>query len=418
MPDWLQDAWHEFVQVFRKSPLRTILTAAGVFWGMLMLLLMQGFGNGMEEGVRQSMGDNVTNSVYVWGRNTSLPFHGNRPGRDIVLKRADATALASLEGVEHVAPRLQLGGYRSGTTIKRGEQVGSFQVMGDVPDFAHIQPMIMVEGRFINPIDMEQHRKVVVIGEQIYAELFEAGTNAVGQHLTVGGIDFLVVGRLRSMAAGDDGDRIESRLHVPFTTFQRAFHTGDEVGWFAITGSPSTPGATLEQSARSLLAERHNVHPDDKLAFGSYNAQQEVEQMQALFGGMRLLVWFVGTMTLLSGIVGVSNVMLISVAERTKEIGVRRAIGARRIDVIWMIVREALLLTTTAGYAGLLCGLAIVSALDTVVGDSSDVIHHPSVHPSTVVLAAVLLTLAGVLSGLLPAWRAANVHPVNALRAE
>ena len=413
------DGWAEIGQVIGRNRLRTGLTAAGVFWGMFMLLLMQGFGAGMENGVQRSMGSNAANSVFMWSRETSLPYQGMRPGRNITLRNADVDALkAGLPEVDHVAPRLQLGGFRSGTTIKRGEKVGSYQLMGDTPAYLHVMPLFFVEGRFINPTDMDERRKVVVIGEQVYQELFEPGQPAVGQRLIIQGIDFLVVGRFRSKASGDDGERTESAVHIPFSTFQRAFGTGDRVGWLALTAQPDASAAALEEDAKALLAERHSVHPDDKLALGSYNAQEEFQRLQNLFAGMRALVWFVGAMTLLSGVIGVSNVMLISVAERTREIGVRRAIGATRAAIVWMILREALALTAAAGYAGLMTGILATEALGAVVGDGSEVLSEPHVDVSVALAAAALLVVAGAFSGLLPAWRAANIHPVEALRAE
>lgn len=418
MPLLTGDALQEVFQVFNRNRLRTGLTAAGVFWGVFMLLMMQGFGTGMENGVSLTMADNVTNSVFIWTRKTSLPYQGMRPGRRISIRNADVSALSQMPGLEHVAPRLQLGGFRSGTTIKRGDRVGSFQVMGDVPAFVHVQPMAFQEGRFINERDIAEHRKVVVIGDQVYRELFDPGRPATGQRLTVDGIAFLVIGRFQARTSGDEGERIENRLHIPLTTFQRAFNTGDRVGWLALTGEPEVQVSMIETDAKAILAARHSVHPDDKQAFGSYNAQDTFQRIQNLFDGMGFLVWFVGAMTLLSGVIGVSNVMLISVAERTREIGVRRAVGASRMNIVWLILREATLLTAVAGYAGLLGGLLAVEALGLLLGDSSDVLREPRVDVLTAVTAAVLLVVAGAISGILPAWRAANIHPVEALRAE
>lgn len=412
------DALQEVFQVFNRNRLRTSLTAAGVFWGVFMLLMMEGFGTGMENGVSLTMADNVTNSVFIWTQQTSLPYKGMRPGRRISIRNADVEALSQMPGLEHVAPRQQLGGFRSGTTIKRGERVGSYQVMGDVPEFVHVQPMAFQEGRFINARDITERRKVVVIGDQIYRELFDPSLPATGQQLTVDGISFLVVGRFQARTSGDAGERIENRLHIPLSTFQQAFNTGDQVGWLAVTGEPDVRVSVIEEDAKALLSARHSVHPDDKLAFGSYNAQENFLRIQNLFDGMGFLVWFVGVMTLLSGVIGVSNVMLISVAERTREIGVRRAVGASRMNIVWLILREATLLTAAAGYAGLLGGLLAVEGLGLLLGESSDVLREPRVEVLTAVTAAVLLVVAGAVSGILPAWRAANIHPVEALRAE
>lgn len=413
------DSWQEIAQTVQRNRLRTALTAAGVFWGMFMLLVMQGFGAGMENGVQNSMRDNASNSVYMWGGRTAIPYQGRQPGRWIGFDNADTEAIrAQLDIIENLSPRLQLGGFRNGITVKRNHKVGSFQIMGDVPTYRNIESMVFEQGRFINEIDVAERRKVAVIGAQIYAELFKPGEDAVGSRIAVQGVNFVVVGLFRAATADDRADRLNGTIFIPFSTFQRAFNMGDRVGWFAFTAAPGHLGSEAEAAVKGLLAERHDVHPEDPMAIGSYNAEKEFRRIQNLFTGMRTLVWFVGAMTLLSGVVGVSNVMLISVAERTREIGVRRALGASRGAIVWMILQEAVTLTAVAGYIGLVTGVATTEALGVLVGDQSEVLSEPRVDLNVALIAAGLLVVAGALAGALPAWRAANIHPVEALRAE
>jgi putative ABC transport system permease protein len=412
------DTWGEIAQTVRRNRLRAALTAAGVFWGMFMLLLMQGFGNGMENGVQRTMGDFATNSVYLWGRSTAMPYRGHRSGRPVDLTNADTAVLRELPEIRYVAPRLQLGGHRgTSLTTHRGKS-GGFQIAGDVPEYRIIQPMIIDAGRFINPLDITEKRKVAVLGQQVLDELFEPDEEPVGDHVTINGIDFTVVGVFHSPLGGDDGDRFNSTIHIPFSTFQQTFQYGDSVGWFALMGRPDVDAAWLEGRVREVLSERHGIHPQDDNALGSFNASEEFARLRNLFDGMSLLVWFVGAMTLLSGVIGVSNIMLISVQERTREIGVRRAIGASQRAVVVMVLQEAVALTLTSGYVGLVCGVGFLELMSRLIGPDSEVLSEPGVDLSVALGAAALLVVLGAFAGLMPAVRAAAIHPVVALRAD
>ncbi|MBW2254502.1 MAG: ABC transporter permease [Deltaproteobacteria bacterium] len=287
------DRWTEIAVTLRSNRLRTFLTAAGVFWGMFMLVVMLGFGDGLERGIKRSMSGFATNSVYVWGRRTSMPYKGMRPGRRISYDNADAAALAELPGIEFLAPRNQLGGHRGGANVVRGNKTGNYSVMGDMPEFGHIQPMVFEEGRFVNHIDVQEYRKVAVIGRQVYDELFVDATDPIGQSLRVRGVYFQVVGMFHASGNDDRADRYNATIHIPFTTFQRVFNYGDHVAWFAMTGRPDVTGSDLEAEARKVLAERHKVHPDDENAIGAFNAEEEFRKITVLFRGIRLFVWFV-----------------------------------------------------------------------------------------------------------------------------
>lgn len=412
------DRWTEIGMTLRNNRLRTVLTAAGVFWGMFMLVAMLGFGGGLERGVMRDMGGFATNAVYVWGGRTSMPYNGLRPGRRVSYDNADVEAVSRIDGIVHLAPRNRLGGFRGGNNVVRGSKTGSYQVTGDLPVIEQIQPMRIVRGRFLHHLDVEQYRKVAVIGDQVRAELFDPGEDPVGEHVQIRGVYFQVVGVFASERADDRGDRENSTIFTPFSTFQRAFNQGDRVGWLAVTGVPELPATELEARVREVLAHRHDVHPDDSNGIGSFNAQEEYEKMVTLFTGIRFFVWFVGVMTLAAGVVGVSNIMLIVVRERTSEIGLRRAIGATPASVVWMILQESVALTAVAGYAGLVAGVVLLEVAGMFLGGPGSTMGPPTVDLGTALAAGLVLLVAGALAGAIPARNAAAIEPVEALHAE
>ncbi|HEX9618942.1 MAG TPA: ABC transporter permease [Polyangiaceae bacterium] len=414
------DKWQEIFSTLRRNKLRTVMTAIGVFWGIFMLVLMLGFGNGLKFGVQKNMLGFAANSVYVWGQRTSKPHHGLPPGRRVRFRTQDIEALErDVAGIELLAPRIQLGGWRDGNNVTRGERTGNFGVMGDYPAFAGIEGIFPDRGRFINPLDLERRRKVVVIGDQVKRLLFSDHENPIGQYVRIRGVYFQVVGTFRSDRPGDQGDRANQTLHVPFSTFQMAFNAHHDVGWFAITGKPDVDAEELEQRVRKALLERHGVAPDDPQALGSFNAAERFGQVRSLFGGIEFFIWFVGVATMLAGVLGVSNIMLISVKERTKEIGVRKALGATPASIVALIVQEALALTTLAGYLGLVAGVLALEGFSRFVGtDASGPLGSPAIHLGTALAATGVLVVAGLISGIAPARHAAKIQPVEALRAE
>lgn len=412
------DTWQELGDALRASPLRTLLTMAGVFWGTLVLVLMLGFSDGLESATKQTVGTTSTNAVFLWGGRTRLPYRGRPPGRWVTYETADLPALAAVPGIRYLAPRNQLGGYRDGTPIVRGAHAGAFQVMGDVPDMAHILTVRFDGGRFVSQIDVRDARKVAVIGREVWKNLFPEGEDPIGEYIAIRGVFFQVVGLFHSESGDDDGDRADSTIHVPFTTFSRTFNTGDQIGWFAIAGDDDVSGAELETRVKKVLAERHDIHPDDEDALGSYNSQEDFDRVQGLFRGIRGLTWIVGTATVLSGAIGVSNVLMIVVRERTREIGLRRAIGATATMIVIMIVQEALLMTGVAGCLGLVVGVAVVELVGFAVGPGNPSFGQPHVEPLAALAGGALLLVAGLVASVLPAQRAVAIEPVAALRAE
>lgn len=411
------DALQEMAEVLARNPLRTLLTAMGVFWGVLMLVLLLGFGEGLEQVATKSFAGSAPNAVMLWGGRTTLPFKGQRPGRWVTFQNDDVAPLGEMDGVASVAGRLQLGGWRNGNLVTRGSKTGSFHVMGDMPEIFPINGTVLEQGRFLDALDLTEQRKVAVVGAQVVKELF-GGSPPLGEVVFVRGVAFTVVGVSRSPRADERGDRDNATIHVPLSTFQKAFNGGERLGWLAIMANEGVGAQDIEDRARQLLAERHQVHPEDENAFGAWNAQETVERVATLFYGIRLFIWIVGAATLMSGVVGVSNILLVVIRERTKEIGLRRALGATVASIVLMVVTEALVLTLFSGMAGLAAGIVVVEGTTFLLGPDHEVVGTPRVDPVLAFVAIGVLALAGLLAGLLPAGRAASIHPVEALRTE
>lgn len=411
------DLGAEIVEVLRRNPLRTLLTAFGVFWGLLMLVALLGFGEGLESVALRNFAGSTTNSAFLWGGRTSLPWQGYRPGRWIQFRNGDLEPIRELPGLALVAGRVQLGGWRSGNVVSHGAEAGSYNVMGDAPEYFEITPVILERGRLLNPLDVAEQRKVAVIGATVQTELFR-GKDPIGQPIQIQGVHFEVVGVMRSARADERGDRENSAVHVPISTFQKVFNMEDRIAWITFSAQPDVPATEMEDRVRAVLYERHGIHPDDDNALGGWNAQEDVERINTLFTGIRWFVWFVGVATLLSGVVGVSNILLVVVRERTREIGLRRALGATRASIVAQIVAEAVVLTSAAGWIGLIVGVAAVEGTAAWLGPDHELVGNPGIDPAIALGAFAVLVAAGVLAGLLPARRAAMIHPVEALRTE
>ncbi|HUQ01493.1 MAG TPA: ABC transporter permease [Kofleriaceae bacterium] len=413
------DYFQEIGQSLGRHKLRTGLTALGVFLGIFIFVLMVSFGPALEGAMNKRMAGFATNAVFMWGQRTSMPYAGMQPNRGIQFRNDDIEPLQRLEGVEHLAPRNQLGGFRAGAVVKRNGKTGSFQVSGDYPAFQYIQTPVMRAGRYINDLDIKERRKVAVIGEEVAKQLFER-ENPIGGSIEINGIHFEVVGLFGSKATGQQGDQQVRSVFVPFTTFQQAFHFGDAVSWIAMTAKRGTSGEDLEKRARVLLAERHRINPDDEMAIGGWNAAKQFAKTEMLFWAIGIVLGGAGLMSLLAGAIGVSNIMLITVRERTKEIGVRKALGATPMSVVTMVVSEAVFLTTVAGYLGLVFGVLTVEGFAWAIEKAGDKVPlgAPFVSVEFAGAATIILIVVGAFAGLIPALRAAAIQPIEALRDE
>ncbi len=413
------DHWREIYETLRGNKVRTFLTAFGVFWGIFMLMVMLASGNGLWNGVRQGFSNGATNSLFVWSNRTSKPFRGMPVGRNVAFDTADVAAIRQqIPEAAVVCPRNQLGGFRGGNNVTRGTKAGAFSVMGDVPEIARVQSVRITSGRFLNQLDLEERRKVAVIGTRVREVLFGKDENPVGGSIRINGIYFSVIGVFAPSRTGDNREEEPQTIFVPFSTFKTAFNFGDRVGWFAIISKGGVPASAAEKRVLALLKERHRVAPDDERAFGHFNMEREYTQLQGLFGGIDALVWIVGIGTLSAGVIGVSNIMLVIVRERTNEIGVRRAVGATPFTIMAQIVFESLILTTLAGYLGLVVGVGVVEAVAKLIAAApAEMFRDPEVPFRSALTTLAILVACGVGAGVVPARRAVKVTTVEALRA-
>ena len=419
MPIFDVDRWQEIFQTLSKNKMRTFLTAFGVFWGIFMLIIMLGAGNGLYNGATSNFANRATNSMFLWGRSTSKPYAGFMAGRRVRLRNQDAVAMRDqIPELGYLAPRNQLGGYEDANNVVRGSVTGSFSVNGDYPEFAIISPVRMLEGRFINAEDIASKRKTCVIGNRVRDVLFEKGEEVIGEYIRIQGVYFKVVGLFEPFNKQELEDA--ETIHIPFTTFQQAFNYGDRISWFAMTSKEGEDVEVLEEKVRALLSSRHKIHPEDTRAFGSFNLQEEFQKFSGLFTGIEFITWFVGTLTLFAGVIGVSNIMLVIVKERTKEIGVRRALGARPASIIVQILLESVTLTSIAGLFGILAGVGLLEGISALISGSADggFFMSPSVSLEIVLTALTVLVVCGTLAGFIPASRAIKIKPVEALRNE
>ncbi|MDX1667518.1 MAG: ABC transporter permease [Saprospiraceae bacterium] len=408
---WIDvDKWDEIFNSIRKHKLRTALTALGVFWGIFMLVILLGAGQGLQNGVEYQFRDDATNSIWVRRGTTSKPFQGLPEGRQIRFTNEDYEYLRdNFEGIEHLTGRFYLSGDR---IVTYGDKNMSFSVRAVHPGHRYLENTIMVSGRYLNQTDLDESRKVAVIGLNVRESLF-GEEDPIGKEIDVGGIVYQIVGLYR-----DTGGESEMRIiYLPMTTAQKVYAGNKEIHQLMFTaGDLSVPQMKeLESEVRTALARRHRFASDDRKALSMSNIAEEYQKFQNLFFAIRAFVWFVGVGTLFAGIIGVSNIMLIVVKDRTREIGVRKALGATPRSIVTMILQEAVFITGLAGYLGLLAGIGILSLLGSM---EVAYFRNPGVHLGVAASAVLVLVGAGVLGGLMPAIQAARINPVEAMRSE
>jgi putative ABC transport system permease protein len=419
-----RDRWQEIFHTLKKNKLRTFMTAFGVFWGIFMLVIMLGSGRGLKNGIISGMGDFATNSVFVWTQQTTMPYKGFPRGRRFFFRNDDIQAIRdNIPEIKYLAPKIQ--GWSSGdgtNNTVRNNKTGAFSILGDYPEWNKIDPMNMLEGRFINELDILEKRKVAVIGTRVREILFEKEENPVGQYIQIKGIYFMVIGVFSPLNTNINfGGEKEQSIFLPLTTLQKTYNYGDIVGWFSITSQDNVKASVVEEKVMSLMARRHTIHPDDKEAFGHFNLEEQFSKMNGLFSGINGLIWIVGIGTLLAGVIGISNIMLVIVKERTKEIGIQRALGATPAYIMFQIVTESIFLTSLAGYIGLVIGVGLVEGINYALvkfAVENEMFKHPEVDFNMAIRALVILVFAGALAGLIPARRAVLINPIDALRTE
>jgi putative ABC transport system permease protein len=414
------ELYKEIWQAITKNKLRSILTAFGVFWGLFMLIALSGAGKGLENGITKQFEGFATNAAFMWSESTSIPHKGFKKGRYWNMDNEDMQAiLANVPEVEYLVPRLQ--GFNQNTTNNTmyKDRYGTFTLNGDYPNLAKVEPFEIVKGRFLNDIDIREKRKVCVIGPRVEEVLFKNGQDPLGEYIRVSGVYFQVIGVFEVNNNISFGYDKRQAIHIPFTTLQTTFNYGDVVHFFSFTAHKEFPVSVAEDKIIEILKKRNDIAPEDMQAVGHVNIERQFQIMSYLFLGIKILTLIVGLGTLLAGVIGISNIMLVIVKERTQEIGIKRALGATPYNIIRQIILESVLLTTAAGYIGLILGILLNEGLGVIMAQNPDNIFlNPQIDLQSGINALLILVVAGALAGLLPANRAVRVKPIDAIREE
>lgn len=416
-----RDRWKEILEVLTTNWFRTVLTAFGVFWGILILIILLSAGKGLENGIRADFGDIATNTMFMWTRSTTKAHMGMPIGRNFRFKTEDVKTLREkFPQLRFISPRNQLGGFRGNNNVVRGIKTGAYNVYGDYPEIIQQEPMAITAGRFINQNDLDNKRKVAVIGIGVRNELYDFGEEVIGSYIKIQGVNFMVVGTYKKRSGNGNGEEGQKEIYVPFTAFSQAFNQGNNVGWMAITAKDGFPITALKTGIVNEMKRVHKVHPEDSRAVGFFDLYEEFNRVESLFGAMSFIGYFVGILVLLSGVIGVSNIMLIVVKERTKEIGIRRALGEDPWSIRKQILLESIFLTIISGMAGIVIGALFIYGVNALLEANGpvDMFMNPSVNLGVVSAALFILIISGLLAGFIPAQSAIKIRPIDALRTE
>ena len=406
------DKWQEIFSTIKKNKLRTFLTGFSVAWGIFMLIVLLGSGYGLENGVKKEFEGDAVNYISINSGITSMPYKGLKPGRFIRFENDDRDMLDNMEDVDMAASRTYVFGNQ---TISYGTEFGSFDIFAITPEYYYVESLNLAEGsRYINNNDVEEYRKVVSLGKVVKEALFKQ-EDPLGKYVKINGVPFKVVGHF------DDpgGDRDVSRVYIPVTTAQRVFNMGNHIRNVCLMLDNATSGESQDvlEEAKTLLAQKYKFDAKDPRALFTYNSIEQFQQFMDLFAGIRLFIWIIGIGTIIAGIVGVSNIMMIVVKDRTKEIGIRKSMGATPMSIISLILQESVLITAFAGYIGLVMGVGLLELVSRAL-PPADYFANPEVNFNIAIGATVILIISGAIAGFVPARKAAAVRPVEALRDE
>ncbi|MBF4472190.1 MULTISPECIES: ABC transporter permease [Flavobacterium] len=410
------ERWQEIFEAIAKNKLRTFLTGVSVASGIFILVILLGVGKGLQNGIEKQFERDAAGVIEVWSGTTTKAYKGLNPGREIQFRNSDFDL-----AVQKYGDQLDKNGATAtgwGITVSYGKESGNYQYRGVNTDGMEIENVSVIKGRYINANDLKNNVKAAVIGQKVKLDLFKE-KNPIGEQITVANINFKVVG----VFTDPGGEREESRVFVPLTTAQQVFGLGDKISYMAYTmKKKDTYEEAVAESEQfkndygKLLRSKNGAAPDDESAVGIFNSVKEAKKFYDLNLYIRLFFWWVGICTIIAGVVGVSNIMMIIVKERTKEIGIRKALGASPVSIILMILHESIFITTISGFIGLLTGLALLE----LVGPhaQSEYFQNPQVDFTVATSTLIVLVVAGALAGFVPAYRAAKIRPIVALRDE
>ncbi len=417
-----KDTWQEIYFSLRNNKLRTFLTMIGVGWGMFLYVSLLGAAKGMENGFNKLFSGFATNSIFLWAQNTTIPYEGFPKGRAVHLNLPDIDMLKSkIPEIDYISPQNSRGSFTGtpGEIMSRNGKNATYALTGDYPIGNKISEKKLIFGRYINDADVAGNKNVVVIGEEIYNNFFDSkkNENPLGKSINIKGIFFNVVGVFRIKKGG--GFENDRTAFIPLSTYTKMYNAGDEVDMFAIVSKPNADVNVVEEKVKQTLKAKNKVSPDDSNAFGSFNLGKEFGKLTGFLSGMQLLTIIVGTLTILAGVIAISNILLITVKERTKEIGIRRALGAKPSEVRNQILLESVVITLASGLIGFISGILVLMIVDALTkGQDEFPFYNPTVNYGNVFAAMSIMVILGLIIGMIPAQRAVKVRPIEALRSE
>ena len=416
-----RDTWQEIFGSISKNKTRTVITVIGVLWGIFIYIALSGAAKGLDNGFERQFENIAMNSMFIWAQRTSIPYDGFKIGRNVELKLSDIDYLKKrVPEIQFIAPRNARGVFGGSVSplVVHKNKSSNYNVYGDFPEYTKIATKKIYDGgRFINEEDIKYKRKVCVIGERTQTELFEKDENPIGQYVRIDNIYFQVIGIHKFVPGGgfeSDGD-----IFIPFETYRQIYNSGDRVQWFTIAAYDDADVVAVEKDIKATLKRIHRVSPDDERAFGGFNLGEIFNKIMGFSKGMTLLSLIVGIATIIAGVIGIGNILLISVKERTKELGVRRALGATPAEVRNQIIIESVFLTVIAGILGIILGAFVLAGINAGTADLTDFPYTNPTVPIPFILGALfIMVFLGTLIGLIPAERAVSIKPIDALREE
>lgn len=416
-----KDTWQEIYYSLRNNKLRTFLTMIGVGWGMFLYVSLLGAAKGMENGFDKLFSGFATNSIFLWAQNTSIPYEGFPKGRQMDLHLSDMELLKrKIPEIDYISPQNSRGNFGSpGEQMSRNGKSATYTLNGDYPIGNKISEKKLIFGRYLNDADISMNKNVAVIGEEVYKNFFDSkkNENPIGKSINIKGIFFNVIGVFRVKKGG--GMESDQTVFIPLSTFTKMYNNGDKVGFFAVVGKPTADLNVVEDKVKAELKTKNKVSPEDTNAFGTFNLGKEFGKLTGFLSGMQLLTIIVGTLTILAGVIAISNILLITVKERTKEIGIRRALGAKPAEVRNQILLESVVITLSSGLLGFIFGIFVLMILSAATqNQDSFPFYNPTVNYGNVFAAMSVMVLLGLIIGMIPAQRAVKIRPIEALRTE